>query len=254
MSCIHHRLRKRSLDVRKIQTLRASSNRGLGEVLLQRNLQPLGSGSTEDWLFLILEAALVLFVLRYVLEEATEFVGVESKNNRIAVTIKWDYFLDAWNVLDWFNLIMMIITVCYKVDTWSKAGGLYVISPSDWQNVGKDMYSNFHSVAANVRQIQSLVAFNTILTWFKALTGEVEVFKVMSFPFGFLLGVPPPKKQRTSLGICWLVFSPPKKNTQRTTIPRGKTVLQISKQDTPKKQKVPKNIPRAEKKTKNVRR
>ena len=77
--------------------------------------------------------------------------------------------MDAWNVLDWFNLIMMIITVCYKVDTWSKAGGLYVISPSNWQEVTKDMYSNFHPVASNVRQIQSLIAFNTILTWFKAV-------------------------------------------------------------------------------------
>lgn len=66
----------------------------------------------------------MLFVLRYVLEEAAEFVGFQSKNGKISVTIKWDYFLDAWNVLDWFNLIMMIITVCYKVDTWSKAGGL----------------------------------------------------------------------------------------------------------------------------------
>lgn len=102
------------------------------DVLVQRNLQPLGSGTTEDWLFLILEAgdvegsprksrmfhvfpifswfflefeafrgrkrvaehrkaafrsrvcmkseaALLLFVIRYVLEEASEFVGFESK-------------------------------------------------------------------------------------------------------------------------------------------------------------------------------
>ena len=133
------------------------------DVLLQRHLQPLGVGSTEDWLFLILEAGLVLFVLRYVMEEAAEFVGFESKNNKIAVTIKWDYFLDAWNILDWFNLIMMIITVCYKVDTWSKAGGLYVISPDNWDDVTKDMYSNFHGVAANVRQ---------------RLAGELEFSKV----------------------------------------------------------------------------
>ncbi|CAJ1349115.1 unnamed protein product [Effrenium voratum] len=139
------------------------------DVLMQRNLQPLGAGSTEDWLFLILEAALVLFVLRYVLEEASEFIGFESKGTGMQLAIKWDYFMDAWNILDWFNLIMMIITVCYKVDTWSKAGSLYVISPSNWNDVTMDMYSDFHGVAANVRQIQSLVSFNTILTWFKAV-------------------------------------------------------------------------------------
>ena len=58
------------------------------DILLQRHLQPLGAGTTEDWFFLILEAALVLFVLRYVLEEAAEFIGFESKNNKISVTIK----------------------------------------------------------------------------------------------------------------------------------------------------------------------
>ncbi|CAK9082124.1 unnamed protein product [Durusdinium trenchii] len=139
------------------------------DVLMQRNLQPLGSGSTEDWLFLILEAALLLFVIRYVLEEAAEFVGFESKNGKMRLTIKWDYFLDAWNILDWFNLIMMIITVCYKIDTWAKAGALYVISPADWNAVTRDMYSNFHGVSSNIRQVHSLVAFNTILTWFKAV-------------------------------------------------------------------------------------
>lgn len=76
-------------------------------------------------------------------------LGIPIENPRLA--LRWDYFLDAWNVLDWFNLIMMIITVCYKVDTWSKAGGLYVISPSNWDSVTKDMYSNFHGVASNVR-------------------------------------------------------------------------------------------------------
>ena len=45
--------------------------------------------------------------------------------------------------------------------------GLYVISPSDWKLVTRGMYSNFHPVAANIRQVHSLVAFNTILTWFK---------------------------------------------------------------------------------------
>ena len=63
----------------------------------------------------------------------------------------------------------MIVTVCYKVDTWAKAGSLYVISPTNWNDITVDMYSNFHAVASNIRQIHSLVAFNTILTWFKAV-------------------------------------------------------------------------------------
>lgn len=82
---------------------------------------------------------------------------------------------------------MMIITVCCKVDTWSKAGGLYVLSPSNWKDVGKDMYSNFHGVAANVRQIQSLISFNTILTWFKAVKYINIVPYVTTFMYSNLL-------------------------------------------------------------------
>ena len=51
--------------------------------------------------------------------------------------------------------------------------GLYVISPADWNLVTRAMYSNFHPVAANIRQVHSLVAFNTILTWFKARRCDV---------------------------------------------------------------------------------
>lgn len=34
---------------------------------------------------------------------------------------------------------LLEVTVCYKIDTWAKAGGLYVISPSDWNSVSRDM-------------------------------------------------------------------------------------------------------------------
>lgn len=169
------------------------------DVLMQRHLQPLGSGTTEDWLFLILEAALLLFVLRYVLEEASEFVGFESKGGKMRISIKWDYFLDAWNILDWFNLIMMIVTVCYKIDTWAKAGSLYVVSPSDWKLVTRGMYSNFHPVAANIRQVHSLVAFNTILTWFKA----VKYINIIPYVTTFMQTV---SIAQVSLGSWIVVF------------------------------------------------
>lgn len=32
--------------------------------------------------------------------------------------------------------------------------GLYVISPADWNLITRNMYSNFHPVAANIRQVQ----------------------------------------------------------------------------------------------------
>eukprot|EP00438_Fugacium_kawagutii_P024201 Skav221740 [mRNA] locus=scaffold821:58099:66110:+ [translate_table: standard] len=172
------------------------------DVLMQRHLQPLGTGTTEECTALPkcpcspgveAEAALLLFVLRYVLEEASEFIGFENKKR---ITIKWDYFLDAWNVLDW---IMMIVTVCYKIDTWAKAGGLYVISPADWNLISRGMYSNFHPVAANIRQVHALVAFNTILTWFKA----VKYINIIPYVTTFMQTV---SIAQVSLGSWIVVF------------------------------------------------
>ena len=84
-------------------------------------------------------------------------------------------------MLDWFNLIMMIITVCYKVDTWSKAGGLYVISPSNWDSVTKDMYSNFHGVASNVRLSPSFFSLCvcSLLCIAQMLAHSYPVFSVL---------------------------------------------------------------------------
>ncbi|CAE8675705.1 unnamed protein product, partial [Polarella glacialis] len=138
------------------------------DVLIQRHLTALGNGNTEDWLLLIGEAVLVLFVLRYLLEEASEFLGVESKGGRCRPTIKVDYFFDPWNLLDWANMLMMIATLCYKIMTWGKAAPLaaYIGDP-EFADVMS--YTNFSSVAKNIRLIHTLTAFNAILTWFKAV-------------------------------------------------------------------------------------
>eukprot|EP00931_Biecheleriopsis_adriatica_P103951 TRINITY_DN78726_c0_g1_i1.p1 TRINITY_DN78726_c0_g1~~TRINITY_DN78726_c0_g1_i1.p1 ORF type:complete len:750 (+),score=160.84 TRINITY_DN78726_c0_g1_i1:64-2313(+) len=138
------------------------------DILLQRHLTALGTGSTQDWLILIGEAILVLFVLRYLLEEASEFLSCEGKGGKLRPSIKWDYFLDAWNVLDWANLLMMITTLGFRISTWSLAGGLAVFI-GDPEDATVEAYSDLHGVAANIRVVHSLVAFNMILTWFKTV-------------------------------------------------------------------------------------
>lgn len=138
------------------------------DILLQRHLTALGSGTAFDWILLIAEAVLLLFVMRYLLEEASEFISFESKGGKSNVSVKWDYFLDGWNVLDWANLIMMIVTLAIRIQTWSVAGDLTVFV-GDPKDVTVAQYADLHRVAANIRQIHSLVCFNTILTWFKAV-------------------------------------------------------------------------------------
>jgi len=138
------------------------------DILLQRHLSALGGGTTEDWIILIGEAILVLFVLRYLLEEASEFLSFENQGGFMLPVFKWDYFLDAWNIIDWMNLGFMIFTLGYRIQTWTKADGIAVFV-GDPSTVDVTAYADLHGVASNVRIIHNIIAFNTILTWFKAV-------------------------------------------------------------------------------------
>jgi len=136
------------------------------DVLMQRHFAPLGSGSTAEWLSLAGEAILVLFVLRYLLEEASEFISCGGGG----LSLKFDYFLDAWNLLDWTNMILMIVCLGLRISTWSKASSLEVnFSDPFAVQGGVSKYIDFTGIARDVRMIRSLTAFNAVLTWFKAV-------------------------------------------------------------------------------------
>jgi hypothetical protein len=140
------------------------------DTLMQRHLAALGFGDTADWLVLVGEVILLLFVLRYLMEEASEFLGCEARGERrIRVpTVKTEYFTDAWNLLDWLNLLIMVATLGMRAATWSKASALqvYVGDPAK-QTVRT--FTDMSGVAANVRTIHALLATNAVLTWFKAV-------------------------------------------------------------------------------------
>jgi len=129
------------------------------DVITQRHLGPLGFGSTREWLLLVGEAVLVLFVLRYVFEELSELWGMKRR---------CDYFMDAWNLVDWTNLILIVATLGYRINTWSLASDVtvYVGDPAE-QSVST--FANMYSISNNVRTIRGLLAFNSVLTWFKAV-------------------------------------------------------------------------------------
>jgi hypothetical protein len=141
-------------------------------VFQQRSLSALGFGTAWEWCLLVFEGILILFVIRYLLEEASEFIGFEHRGQgkfpSKRPTIKWGYFLDAWNVLDWLNLILMVVTIGYRISTWSVASRLqvYIGNPAD-QDLST--FTDMSGVARNVILIRNLFAFNSVLTWFKAV-------------------------------------------------------------------------------------
>jgi len=134
------------------------------DVLMQRHLNPIANKTAGDWLSLLGEVILVLFVLRYLMEEASEFVGFKGWRPYI----KWDYFSDAWNLLDWLNLGMMIATLGMRISTWGLAGNLHVYI-GDPAKTSVGTFTDLSGVAANVRIIHGMLAFNMVLTWFKAV-------------------------------------------------------------------------------------
>eukprot|EP00928_Gymnodinium_smaydae_P072008 TRINITY_DN55459_c0_g1_i1.p1 TRINITY_DN55459_c0_g1~~TRINITY_DN55459_c0_g1_i1.p1 ORF type:complete len:751 (+),score=191.59 TRINITY_DN55459_c0_g1_i1:165-2417(+) len=140
------------------------------DMLRQIHLNPLGSGTSADWSMLIGECVLVICVMRYLLEEASEFLSCEKRaNSRFRKpVIKFDYFSDTWNLLDWLNLLIIIVALGYRVQTWGTASS-QTVHTGDPKDAGVLTFTDYSGVAANVRFVRSLTAFNLVLTWFKAV-------------------------------------------------------------------------------------
>lgn len=139
------------------------------DILDQRHLKPLGDGGLMAWMLLIMEALLVMFVVRYLCEEASEFIGCDNGHSKIPclrLRVKWEYFTDGWNILDWSNLILMVVVLGYRMANWGISGNVILN-----MGIGLDptLYCNMHDVVLNVRMIRQLTAFNCVLTWFKAV-------------------------------------------------------------------------------------
>lgn len=145
-------------------------------ILEQRDMSALGSGTATEWLYLVGQIFLVLFVLRYLLEEASEFLGTPQPANEVIgcggrfkiPVIRLEYFFDAWNLLDLSNLALIIVALYYRVQAWSKAANLQVYI-GDPAGASLATFTNFSSVAQPVGFAASITAFNMVLIWFKAV-------------------------------------------------------------------------------------
>jgi len=158
------------------------------QVLMERHLAPLGSGVMSDWMMLVGEVLLLAFVVRQIMEEAAEFIGFRNRGQgKIKVPqIKMEYFRDAWNVLDWLNLVLIIVVFCIRVSTWGKTPEVGILF-NDAANQGVDTFVDFTPVARNIRTIREMIAFNSVLTWLKVVK-YVDVFPYISMLMQTVLG------------------------------------------------------------------
>ncbi|KAF4659381.1 TRP-like ion channel Pkd2 [Perkinsus chesapeaki] len=71
-------------------------------------LTPEGLGSIQEWIATFGEIVIVMFILYYVAEEASELA-----------TSRWKYFRDPWNILDWITLVFLISAFATRLKIYS---------------------------------------------------------------------------------------------------------------------------------------
>merc|ERR1719285_817954 len=91
----------------------------------------------------------------------------------------------------------MIVTLVFRIMTWGLASGqsIYIGDPS---KQGVQTFTDLNGVAMNVRAIHEIIAFNTVLTWFKA----VKYISILPYITTFMQTV---SKSQTAL-ITFMVF------------------------------------------------
>ena len=128
------------------------------DILAQRHLQPFGFETPQEWLMIVADLFLMLFVLFYVAEELSE-----------AINLKFAYVRDGWNYLDWLNLALLVAAFSLRVDVYIRAGST-LSSGIDWLDSSeKNISPALLSLASEVRLARNISAFNAILVWAKVI-------------------------------------------------------------------------------------
>eukprot|EP00927_Polykrikos_kofoidii_P065911 TRINITY_DN61609_c0_g1_i1.p1 TRINITY_DN61609_c0_g1~~TRINITY_DN61609_c0_g1_i1.p1 ORF type:complete len:684 (-),score=150.48 TRINITY_DN61609_c0_g1_i1:66-2117(-) len=136
-------------------------------ILSERSLSFSGSGSLMDWIAGLLMLLVICGVFWYILEEAKELW-----------TDRLDYFMDGWNVMDWVNMLLILVTFVLRVLVWVEADSAKI-------GVGaleaRDSYANLRGIAAQVEMVRLLMALNAVLLWLKCVKycRKVPVVKLL---------------------------------------------------------------------------
>merc|ERR1719252_274276 len=98
---------------------------------------------------------IILFVLYYIAEEVSEFS-----------ILKLEYLKDGWNLLDWTNLVLLIVVLVIRLLTYMEAGGLEI---GVKELVDPFHFNNLQGVAGNIKTVRQINAFNAVLIWLKTI-------------------------------------------------------------------------------------
>lgn len=131
----------------------------------QKDIQVGGLGATTDWLAFIFLIVVMLLVIYFMVEEFQVFVQ------------DWKgYFFDFWNVLDWVNMILLIIGFIMRLLNFSN---LQSPTLGAAQLRDKESWVSFTALATSISLAKFLDGFNAVLIWAKSIkyTQSMPVIK-----------------------------------------------------------------------------
>ena len=123
-------------------------------VLAESDVKVFSHPDATGWYVTLAFFALLLFVLYYIIEEATEL----STGGYL------EYFSSPWNLMDWTNLILLIVAFGFKVSVWSSASDLE-IGMQELED--PDSYTNLQGFATSIQTARMINSFNAVLIWAK---------------------------------------------------------------------------------------
>lgn len=124
-------------------------------ILSEGMLKPGGLGRSDDWAAFLLVLIVMCFVIWYIVEEAQE-----AYEKRIG------YLWDAWNVMDWINMFILIIAFVFRCLVWSEAASANI---GRAQLANQNSFSSIRSMATKSELVRFLHAFNAVLLWAKCV-------------------------------------------------------------------------------------
>lgn len=123
--------------------------------LSQGVLTPGGLGSLADWFTFFGVIVVVIFNLYFIYEEAKEIWDS-----------RWRYFLDAWNVLDWINMILLLVAFVFRCLNFADASSANIGGEA---LVNSMSFANLRGLAYRAHMVNMFHAVNAALLWGKAV-------------------------------------------------------------------------------------
>jgi len=122
-------------------------------ILSEQMLKVAGHGTIKDWCAFFFVMLIQVFVIYFLTEE-----GQELYANKLS------YFMDGWNVLDWVNMLLLIVAFVFRIMVFLDASSANIGSP---QLENADVYTSVRGITSKAELVKLLHSFNAVLLWGK---------------------------------------------------------------------------------------